>query len=46
MLSTIMLIISFVCFILAAANNVGQPVRFEWLGAAFWVLSVLLVHGV
>jgi hypothetical protein len=45
MLTLILLVLSLVCFILAAANNVGQPVQFGWLGLAFWVLTLLIARG-
>lgn len=45
MLTLILLILGLICFILAAANNVGQPVQFGWLGLAFWILTVLIGRG-
>ena len=45
MLTLVLLIMALVCFILATANNVGQPIQFGWLGLAFWVLTALIGKG-
>jgi hypothetical protein len=39
------MVLGLVCFILATANNVGQPVQFGWLGLAFWILTELIKQG-
>lgn len=42
MVSTILLVLALICFIGAAANTWSDRVSLGWLGAAFWVLSILL----
>jgi hypothetical protein len=43
MLSTALLIVAFILFVLAALNvPTGPRVSIGWLGLAFWVLSLLI----
>lgn len=44
-LVTVLLILSLICFIWAAAGGQGAPVQVGWLGLAFWVLTVLIGRG-
>lgn len=41
-ISMIFLVLALICFIGAAANAFQERVSLGWLGAAFWVLAVLL----
>jgi hypothetical protein len=43
-ISLILLVFSFVCFVIAGLWSPPQPprVNFGWLGLAFWVLSLIL----
>lgn len=47
MLTLILLVFAFVCFVLAAFSCPVPPrIQLGWLGLAFWMLSVLLAtHG-
>ena len=42
MLTTILMILALVCFIIAAAGNAGLPVQCGWLGMAFWILTLVI----
>jgi hypothetical protein len=43
MISLILLVFAFVCFVMAAFWNPSPPrVNLGWLGLAFWVLSLIL----
>jgi hypothetical protein len=41
-LGSILLLLAFVCFVLAALNKSVKKVSLGWLGLAFWVLSLVL----
>lgn len=44
--SLILLIIAFICFLLATVNWPAVPINLTALGLAMWVLSILIGRGI
>lgn len=44
-LSTILMIIAFICFVLASVGVAFPRAHFGWIGLAFWSLALLIASG-
>lgn len=44
-LSTILMIVAFICFVLASVGVAFPRANFGWIGLAFWSLALLISSG-